>query len=56
MKNNFKKSILIQDYFVEQLELTSNTTMLDMAGGTGDIAFRAIKKIQQGFLLKELGI
>uniref|UniRef100_F1LC00 2-methoxy-6-polyprenyl-1,4-benzoquinol methylase, mitochondrial n=1 Tax=Ascaris suum TaxID=6253 RepID=F1LC00_ASCSU len=39
---------LWKDYFVNRLALTRNTTLLDVAGGTGDIAFRAVRKIQKG--------
>ncbi|KHN81913.1 2-methoxy-6-polyprenyl-1,4-benzoquinol methylase, mitochondrial [Toxocara canis] len=39
---------LWKDYFVSRLGLSRNTAMLDVAGGTGDIAFRAVRKIQKG--------
>uniref|UniRef100_A0A915BK19 2-methoxy-6-polyprenyl-1,4-benzoquinol methylase, mitochondrial n=1 Tax=Parascaris univalens TaxID=6257 RepID=A0A915BK19_PARUN len=39
---------LWKDYFVKRLALTRNTRLLDVAGGTGDIAFRAVRKIQKG--------
>lgn len=37
---------ILQDHFVRNLGLTANTTMVDVAGGTGDIAFRAVREIQ----------
>lgn len=36
---------------MNRLALTRNTTLLDVAGGTGDIAFRAVRKIQKGFVV-----
>ncbi|VDD88366.1 unnamed protein product [Enterobius vermicularis] len=39
---------LWKDYFVNKIAPDSNTKMLDMAGGTGDITFRALRKIQKG--------
>uniref|UniRef100_A0A0N5CCQ9 2-methoxy-6-polyprenyl-1,4-benzoquinol methylase, mitochondrial n=1 Tax=Strongyloides papillosus TaxID=174720 RepID=A0A0N5CCQ9_STREA len=38
---------LWKDYFIQRLNPSSNTKMLDVAGGTGDIAFRALKLIQK---------
>ncbi|CEF64723.1 2-methoxy-6-polyprenyl-1,4-benzoquinol methylase, mitochondrial [Strongyloides ratti] len=38
---------LWKDYFIQRLNPTCNTKMLDVAGGTGDIAFRALKMIQK---------
>ncbi|CAG9535277.1 unnamed protein product [Cercopithifilaria johnstoni] len=37
---------LWKDHFVRNLGLTANTSMVDVAGGTGDIAFRAVREIQ----------
>ncbi|VDK76713.1 unnamed protein product [Onchocerca ochengi] len=37
---------LWKDHFVKNLGLTANTSMVDVAGGTGDIAFRAVREIQ----------
>ncbi|EJW87319.1 ubiquinone/menaquinone biosynthesis methyltransferase ubiE [Wuchereria bancrofti] len=37
---------LWKDHFVANLGLTANTAMIDVAGGTGDIAFRAVRDIQ----------
>lgn len=37
---------LWKDIFVERLGPTQGTRLLDMAGGTGDIAFRYIKYLQ----------
>uniref|UniRef100_A0A915Q3E4 2-methoxy-6-polyprenyl-1,4-benzoquinol methylase, mitochondrial n=1 Tax=Setaria digitata TaxID=48799 RepID=A0A915Q3E4_9BILA len=37
---------LWKDQFVRNLGLTANTLMVDVAGGTGDIAFRAVREIQ----------
>ena len=31
---------LWKDYFVQKLDLATNATVLDVAGGTGDLAFR----------------
>uniref|UniRef100_A0A914CFK5 2-methoxy-6-polyprenyl-1,4-benzoquinol methylase, mitochondrial n=1 Tax=Acrobeloides nanus TaxID=290746 RepID=A0A914CFK5_9BILA len=38
---------LWKDYFVNGLYLQPSTKLLDVAGGTGDIAFRALRKIQE---------
>ncbi|GMT18916.1 hypothetical protein PFISCL1PPCAC_10213 [Pristionchus fissidentatus] len=35
---------LWKDYFVQSLPLRSNAKMLDVAGGTGDISFRALRR------------
>lgn len=37
---------LWKDYFVRKLQLRPNTALIDVAGGTGDIAFRAVREIQ----------
>ncbi|VDK85480.1 unnamed protein product [Litomosoides sigmodontis] len=37
---------LWKDHFVRNLGLTANTSMIDVAGGTGDIAFRAMREMQ----------
>ncbi|KAK0419502.1 hypothetical protein QR680_014178 [Steinernema hermaphroditum] len=37
---------LWKDYFVQRIKPQPTTQMLDVAGGTGDIAFRALRKIQ----------
>ncbi|EFO28459.1 ubiquinone biosynthesis methyltransferase [Loa loa] len=37
---------LWKDHFVANLGLTANTSLVDVAGGTGDIAFRAVREIQ----------
>lgn len=37
---------LWKDYFVNSLQLRRSTNMIDVAGGTGDIAFRALRQIQ----------
>ena len=41
----------MQDYFIRKLAPTCDTKMLDVAGGTGDITFRAIRRIQKGLVL-----
>ncbi|MFH4981320.1 hypothetical protein AB6A40_008029 [Gnathostoma spinigerum] len=38
---------LWKDYYIYQLNPNPNTEMLDIAGGTGDIAFRALRRIQK---------
>uniref|UniRef100_A0A0N4ZY69 2-methoxy-6-polyprenyl-1,4-benzoquinol methylase, mitochondrial n=1 Tax=Parastrongyloides trichosuri TaxID=131310 RepID=A0A0N4ZY69_PARTI len=38
---------LWKDYFIQRINPTSNTVMLDVAGGTGDIAFRALRNMQK---------
>lgn len=40
---------ILQDHFVRSLGLTANTSMVDVAGGTGDIAFRAVREIQSKY-------
>ncbi|TKR64090.1 hypothetical protein L596_024681 [Steinernema carpocapsae] len=37
---------LWKDYYVQRIKPQPTTKMLDVAGGTGDIAFRALRKIQ----------
>lgn len=37
---------LWKDYFIQKLQPGPNTKLLDMAGGTGDIAFRYIQYLQ----------
>ncbi|VDN04155.1 unnamed protein product [Thelazia callipaeda] len=37
---------LWKDFFVRSLELSPNTSVVDVAGGTGDIAFRAVREMQ----------
>uniref|UniRef100_A0A0R3RFE7 2-methoxy-6-polyprenyl-1,4-benzoquinol methylase n=1 Tax=Elaeophora elaphi TaxID=1147741 RepID=A0A0R3RFE7_9BILA len=37
---------LWKDHFVRSLGLMANTSVVDVAGGTGDIAFRAVREIQ----------
>ncbi|VDK50051.1 unnamed protein product [Anisakis simplex] len=39
---------LWKDYFVNRLTLTRNASVLDVAGGTGDIAFRTVRKFRKG--------
>uniref|UniRef100_A0AC35TSN7 2-methoxy-6-polyprenyl-1,4-benzoquinol methylase, mitochondrial n=1 Tax=Rhabditophanes sp. KR3021 TaxID=114890 RepID=A0AC35TSN7_9BILA len=38
---------LWKDYFIQRVNPSAETLMLDVAGGTGDIAFRALRNIQK---------
>lgn len=38
---------LWKDYYVEKLKITKDSKVIDVAGGTGDIAFRIVDKIQR---------
>ncbi|KAJ3314694.1 2-hexaprenyl-6-methoxy-1,4-benzoquinone methyltransferase [Boothiomyces sp. JEL0838] len=40
---------LWKDYFISKLSPTNSTKLLDVAGGTGDIAFRFIDKIRKEY-------
>lgn len=36
-----------KNYYVHGLNLRSDAKVIDVAGGTGDIAFRVLRKLQQ---------
>lgn len=38
---------LWKDYYVKRINPQSNSKIIDVAGGTGDIAFRMLKQIQK---------
>jgi len=38
---------LWKDYFVENLRVGRDSQIVDVAGGTGDISFRAMKRMQR---------
>lgn len=44
-----------KDYFIDKLYPTQGTKLLDVAGGTGDIAFRYINRIKKLPLNENLG-
>lgn len=46
---------LWKDYFMQKLDPGPNTKLLDVAGGTGDIAFRFLEKVGKGALQEENG-
>ena len=44
-----------KDWFVSELRPRNGTKMLDMAGGTGDIAFRALLEAERLYGTKKIG-